>query len=465
MSFYERDLLFLAVACVAGFVLDHHLSKRRKRDTQEETRELEEHAENGSNGIKTASGVGTNALASLSKTYLAVYALVMGADWLQGPYIYSLYHEQYQLPEQMVAVLFVAGFVSAGLAAPLVGGLADQHGRKRLCLIFCGLYISACICILSPTLPILLVGRVLGGTATSILFSAFESWLVSAAHSHGLSSSDLSLLMGRATTLNGFIATVSGVFSNQLVAFSNSFATPFIASAALLVLASILIRSTWSENYGSMSAAKDASSDPFQLHRLGAAWRIVSQDTRLLVLGITQTVFEGSMYLFVFLWVPALQEFSTDELLPLGYIFSALMLSMMLGSLFYSQASTLSPDNSLITHAKLSSCVCVLAALALALAVSQPSAHVRFWAFCLFEACVGCYYPVQGMLRSTLITNDQRATLSALFRVPLNVFVVVSLLTGIESAGTRGAVLSACSVMLGVASVLTGVFIVGAAPT
>lgn len=50
-----------------------------------------------------------------------------GADWLQGPYVYSLYREQYEFPERLVAVLFVTGFMSAGLAAPLVGVWADEQ--------------------------------------------------------------------------------------------------------------------------------------------------------------------------------------------------------------------------------------------------------------------------------------------------------------------------------------------------
>ena len=50
----------------------------------------------------------------------------VGADWLQGPYIYSLYKEQYAFPERLVALLFVTGFMTAGLAAPLVGVWADQ---------------------------------------------------------------------------------------------------------------------------------------------------------------------------------------------------------------------------------------------------------------------------------------------------------------------------------------------------
>jgi len=38
-----------------------------------------------------------------------------------------LYREQYGLPERLVAILFVTGFMSAGFTAPLVGVWADQQ--------------------------------------------------------------------------------------------------------------------------------------------------------------------------------------------------------------------------------------------------------------------------------------------------------------------------------------------------
>lgn len=146
-------------------------------------------------------------------------------------------------------------------------------------------------------------------------------------------------------------------------------------------------------------------------------------DPLLLVLGLTQTCFEGSMYLFVFLWVPSLQEASDtfpSTPLPLGYIFSSFMVSMMLGSVLYTAIVSHSlpstpaapADSSLTLHAKLSSLVCAVSALALATSVQWDSERVRFWAFCVFEACVGMYYPVQGMLRGSLISNEHRATVS-----------------------------------------------------
>lgn len=203
------------------------------------------------------------------------------------------------------------------------------------------------------------------------------------------------------------------------------------------------------------------------------------------------------MYLFVFVWVPSLQEVSVSfptVALPLGYIFSSFMISMMLGSLLYNAVTSYIPppppgshnESSLTLHAKLSSLVCAVSALALALSTRTESEQVRFWAFCAFEACVGMYYPIQGMLRGTLISNEHRATvsfasvfgflllfahvgvfcllslqLSALFRVPLNIFVVVSLMTGVSSA--RNAVLSASSLMLTFSALVTALVVVSKA--
>ncbi|KAJ4490265.1 hypothetical protein J3R30DRAFT_3748467 [Lentinula aciculospora] len=454
-SFYESQLIILTCCCAFFLFVEHILSRRVKTSRNASEARMED------GGVSNATS-----LTKLTRQYLFVYAMVMGADWLQGPYVYSLYREQYKFPERLVALLFVTGFSSGALTAPLVGAWADQYGRKKICLAFCITYTLSCVCIFVPYLPILLIGRALGGISGSILFSAFESWLISASNGARLSDSDLSRIMGRASLVNGLVAAGAGVVSNQLVSSTSHFGSPFLLSGAILVLAWFVIAGLWKENYGSNSDAQTVSI--FQLERLSQAWRIARQDKVLLVLGLTQTCFEGSMYLFVFLWVPSLQEASHSSNilpLPLGYIFSAFMISMMLGSLLYTAITSYSltspsksSDSSLSVHAKLSSLVCAISGLALAASVSSRDENIRFWCFCAFEACVGMYYPVQGMLRGTLISNEHRATLSSLFRVPLNIFVVVSLLTGVSSA--RYAVLSAGSVMLGFSAIMTGLVIV-----
>lgn len=53
-------------------------------------------------------------------------------------------------------------------------------------------------------------------------------------------------------------------------------------------------------------------------------------DEKIALLGAIQSLFEGSMYTFVFLWTPALSP--NDEEIPHGFIFATFMLASMLGS-------------------------------------------------------------------------------------------------------------------------------------
>lgn len=52
---------------------------------------------------------------SLAALYLPVFCLVSLAEWLQGSYVYALY-KSYGYDIRMIALLFVAGFMSSALS-------------------------------------------------------------------------------------------------------------------------------------------------------------------------------------------------------------------------------------------------------------------------------------------------------------------------------------------------------------
>lgn len=54
-------------------------------------------------------------------------------------------------------------------------------------------------------------------------------------------------------------------------------------------------------------------------------------DEKIALLGAMQSLFEGSMYTFVFLWTPALSP--KGERLPHGMIFACFMVASMAGAL------------------------------------------------------------------------------------------------------------------------------------
>jgi hypothetical protein len=57
---------------------------------------------------------------------------------------------------------------------------------------------------------------------------------------------------------------------------------------------------------------------------------MLSADRKIAILGIMQAFFESSMYVFVFLWTPALSPHG--ERIPHGFVFSCFMTACMAGS-------------------------------------------------------------------------------------------------------------------------------------
>lgn len=66
-------------------------------------------------------------------------------------------------------------------------------------------------------------------------------------------------------------------------------------SAVVLLIGGAVVISSWSENFGD---ATDRSSLPEQLRKASSA---IAADPKIALLGAMQSLFEGSMYTFVFL--------------------------------------------------------------------------------------------------------------------------------------------------------------------
>ena len=110
---------------------------------------------------------------SFRKSYLSVYLVIMLADWMQGTHMYTLYLSY----NVNISALFLTGFLSGAIFAPFLGSLVDKFGRKRSCIVYCVLEIIINWLEHYSSFEILLLGRVLGGISTNLLFSAFESWM------------------------------------------------------------------------------------------------------------------------------------------------------------------------------------------------------------------------------------------------------------------------------------------------
>lgn len=459
----------------------------------------------------------------LYRIYLPAYLLATSADWLQGPYKYALY-SSYGYTQRDIAHLFVAGYGSGMILGSIVGGLADQYGRKKLCICYCLCYMFSVSMKHFKNFYRLLLGRVAGGIATSLLFSVFESWLIGAHIENGLTSSGisddnsndnndkveeekwLSKSFAYSTYVSSLVAIGSGVLANIVVensgemkslpiwggkVYYGGYVAAFDTCIIPLILCCTTIMCLWDENYGGggndptimyrdeddilnddielvvRRVLKEHSSDEHDVEdstnsckssesqqllvdtrqsstsKVGilSGIQTVWNSPMILSICIIASAFEGSMYIFIFLWTPVLTQIQaqlhlTESELPFGWIFSSFMCCCMLGTIFFSRLS-----NAGVSASKCLAGVLMLSALS-CIAMSYPniSDNTRTGAYTIqyigmlsYEFSIGAYYPAISVLKGMVVPEDQRATIYNVFRLPLNLLVLINLTAGFST--------------------------------
>lgn len=149
-------------------------------------------------------------------------------------------------------MLFGADSVAAALTGKFIGWFTDGLGRKRACLMFCVLYtLNSCSMILSScwsvNMAVLIAGRLFRGIATNLLYSAFESWFIATYESLRLRKLGINIgrIFGYLTVIKGTSAFLAGILSEEIVHLSGYKTYTMIASAALFVIACLVIAFSW----------------------------------------------------------------------------------------------------------------------------------------------------------------------------------------------------------------------------
>ena len=354
------------------------------------------------------------------RRFLTVYLIMMAADWMQGPYVYRLY-SYYGFSRSDNGILFIAGFGASLVFGTWSGPLADTYGRKNSCILYGVTYFLSCATKHFPNFWILMLGRVLGGIATSILWSSFESWMVSEHNAQGFPGEKIGSTFSLMYTLNGILAILSGFVAQAANDYFQHPVAPFDVSGLLLLIGTLIIWATWSENYGDESRTL--------LQQMRQAVEEVKSDTRVALVGLQQALFEGAMYTFVFMWTPTLEERRdpvtnvTEKIsIPHGVIFASFMVACSLGgTLFGALESRFAPTT-------LMRVIYCGAAISMVVPLVLPMYHeLIMLAFLTFEVLVGMFWSCIGTLRSKYVPEHVRATVINLFRVPLNAFVCIVL--------------------------------------
>jgi hypothetical protein len=373
--------------------------------------------------------------------------------------------------------MFVVGYASSMLLGTPVGSLADVWGRKSHCMLLCFLYATACVCLHSSSLPVLVAGRVVSGISTSILTSAPEAWMLHEHRRRGFPEPWIAHTAGAMSLLRGVTAIAAGLIAAPLASRVGPVGA-FDASAATLMLAAAAIAALWTENVGGGAERRGAGAGGHEageervgteeegrragggawldLSSLRAGWAFVSASPEALLLGIISTGFESAMYLFVFSWSPrlraaadaqdALQHRTWPQLLgqlwsdggggasgapspppslavPFGVVFATFMAALMAGAPLVQLALRAAPSTAVLA----ATLAGASGALALAAAAPADALWPSLLFFCLFEISCGAYFPLVSTLRGAIVAEHVQATVAALFRVGLNAVVVLVL--------------------------------------
>lgn len=287
---------------------------------------------------------------------------------------------------------------------------------------------------------ILMLGRLLGGIATSLLFSVFESWLIRS-HSDANLKQYISKSFSYAQYGNSVIAIIAGLLANNAASFSQmteitnniyvgGYLSPFDLALLALILCGICAATMWEENYGTTDSTNESETDARKgkcYDGLKNAFTTSIRSTDICLCGAISSLFEGSMYIFVFMWTPALTNSGASHGdsngLPFGLIFSTFMVCCMAGSSIFSiQIEKMKGE-------QLAVFVFGTASIAMFIIAVSASPTIKFMSMNVFEMTVGMYFPIMGTMKGAIVPESKRAAIYNLFRIPLNFIVLFSLLT------------------------------------
>eukprot|EP00040_Diaphanoeca_grandis_P042217 m.264415 g.264415 ORF g.264415 m.264415 type:complete len:433 (+) comp56133_c0_seq1:276-1574(+) len=392
--------------------------------------------------------------------YLLVYGLTAFADWLQGTHMYQLYdgysqasegatpHENPYHPSHLgkatISALFITGFACSGIFGTVVGSFVDVYGRKSGVVLFCLLEIAINMMEEVEDLRVLVFGRVLGGISTSLMATAFESWMVAEHRKRKFPEDLMSQTFAYGQVINGVVAVIAGLVADEAVSAYGNIG-PFRLAVVLsaLVLAYVLV--VWPENKGSSGQSVS------QL--FPNAWNMIWSEPRIMLVGFTQAFFEGAMFTFVFNWVPAMIHVYPWPNIAVGALFSTFMVCIAIGGTVYNAATTYG-----YPVEKCSLVIFVTAAVALSLpAIAPNSFPAVYGGFLLFETCVGASFACGGALRSKVMPEALQATIMNIFRFPLNILVIIG--TSLDSWANTSQKFWVCVQWLVFAVVLQCVFV------
>jgi len=358
---------------------------------------------------------------SLKYRYLIAFVVTRSAMWAKAPYLYTLFMTVHKFSFAEIGILYLVDAVAALIFGPITGQLADLYGRKFFCHCYNVSIIINLLLRMQGSKFLAYLAQIVTGFGAGLISTTFEAWVVSESNKEfGGFTKEAERFRKRLFKNSNIYDAVTSIVTSIICAFIYSYFgiyAPFWISIILSFLALVIIAKLWDEN---VPAIPKGTSTMDQIKEAMTEFKKVD----VLCIGLIEGIAMACLNIYLFSWTPILKQ-STPGGMNVGFIFTAMVLTMIVGTKSY---EVLIVYLQLDYYISIAGCL-FLQGLLLFLTYYFESFLARLIFLALFNGMTGFYGPLNSIIKSNILIEKYRALLMNLFRVPLNVYVIIVLLT------------------------------------
>ena len=359
---------------------------------------------------------------SLRNRYIIAFILTRSAMWAKAPYLYTLFMTVHKFSMSEIGVLYFIDAISALIFGPLTGRWSDTHGRKLFCHFYNWCIIINLLLRMTGNHLLAYIAQVITGFGAGLISTTFEAWVVdesSKIFKENLQKEKEIFLKKLFKNTNVYDA-ITSILTSSICAIIYSIYgiyAPFWISIFLSFSAFVVIAKLWDEN----APAKNKKNNVWgQFKEAGKELKKVD----VLCIGLMEGLAMAILNIYLFSWTPIL-KLSTKGNMNAGFIYTCMVLVMIIGTKSY---EILIVIFNLDYYFSLTGCL-FIESLLFFLVYFKNNFTFRLIFLSMINGTTGFYSPLNSTIKSKILIEKYRALLMNIFRIPLNIYVIVVLLT------------------------------------
>ena len=358
---------------------------------------------------------------SLKARYLVAFVLTRSAMWAKAPYLYTLFMTVHKFTMAEIGILYLVDAVAALIFGPITGQLADRYGRRLFCHCYNFSIILNLLLRMQGSRTLAYIAQIVTGFGAGLICTTFEAWVVYESEKVFAgypkeAERFRKRLFKNSNILDAAVSIITSGICAIVYSFMGIYA-PFWISIGLSLLASIVIALLWDENKPLENSTQSTGA------QLKEAFQELKK-VNVLCIGLIEGIALGILNIYLFSWTPILKQ-STPGGMNVGFIYTCMVLTMIVGTKSY---EVLIVYCNLDYYMSITGCL-FIQGLLLYIVYFDSRFLARLLYLSLFNGMTGFYNPLNSIVKSNILVEKYRALLMNLFRIPLNTYVIIVLLT------------------------------------